>query len=59
MVTIVDPHIKRDSSYSIHNEAQSKGFYVKSAKVWRLITVILSPHVLRCLRRSYCLSITL
>uniref|UniRef100_A0A674D3B8 Glucosidase II alpha subunit n=1 Tax=Salmo trutta TaxID=8032 RepID=A0A674D3B8_SALTR len=30
MVTIVDPHIKVDSSYKIHNEIRSKGFYVKS-----------------------------
>ena len=29
MVTIVDPHIKRDSNYHIHNEAQSKQFYIK------------------------------
>uniref|UniRef100_A0A8C7H374 Glucosidase II alpha subunit n=1 Tax=Oncorhynchus kisutch TaxID=8019 RepID=A0A8C7H374_ONCKI len=30
MVTIVDPHIKVDSSYKIHNEIRSKGFYVKN-----------------------------
>eukprot|EP00968_Pinguiococcus_pyrenoidosus_P002054 scaffold109_cov252-Pinguiococcus_pyrenoidosus.AAC.39 len=29
MVTIVDPHIKRDSSYYVHNEATSKGYYIK------------------------------
>ncbi|KAG6552344.1 hypothetical protein Mapa_006198 [Marchantia paleacea] len=29
MVTIVDPHIKRDNNYYIHKEAQSKGFYIK------------------------------
>lgn len=29
MVTIVDPHIKRDSNYHIHKEAQSKQFYIK------------------------------
>ncbi|UYV82958.1 GANC [Cordylochernes scorpioides] len=29
MVTLVDPHIKRDSSYFIHQEASSKGYYVK------------------------------
>ena len=29
MVTIVDPHMKRDSSYHVHNEATSKQFYVK------------------------------
>ncbi len=31
MVTIVDPHIKRDDSYHIHNEASSLGYYVKDA----------------------------
>ncbi|KAL3844798.1 hypothetical protein ACJIZ3_002201 [Penstemon smallii] len=31
MVTIVDPHIKRDESYYIHKEASEKGFYVKDA----------------------------
>uniref|UniRef100_A0A4W5L575 Neutral alpha-glucosidase AB n=1 Tax=Hucho hucho TaxID=62062 RepID=A0A4W5L575_9TELE len=30
MVAIVDPHIKVDSSYKIHNEIRSKGFYVKN-----------------------------
>uniref|UniRef100_A0A3B1KI47 Neutral alpha-glucosidase AB n=1 Tax=Astyanax mexicanus TaxID=7994 RepID=A0A3B1KI47_ASTMX len=30
MVAIVDPHIKVDSGYSIHNEIRSKGFYVKN-----------------------------
>ncbi|KAF7661004.1 hypothetical protein LDENG_00270350 [Lucifuga dentata] len=30
MVTIVDPHIKVDSSYKIHNEIRSKGFYIKN-----------------------------
>ena len=29
MVTIVDPHIKRDSSYYVHNEATSKKLYIK------------------------------
>jgi len=29
MVTIVDPHIKRDSNYHIHNEATSGGHYIK------------------------------
>lgn len=29
MVTIVDPHIKRDSNYAIHKEATSKGYYIK------------------------------
>eukprot|EP00978_Attheya_sp_CCMP212_P020444 scaffold58527_cov50-Attheya_sp.AAC.1 len=29
MVTIVDPHIKRDNKYYIHKEATSKGLYVK------------------------------
>ncbi|XP_061690895.1 neutral alpha-glucosidase AB isoform X1 [Syngnathoides biaculeatus] len=30
MVTIVDPHIKVDSSYKIHNEIKSRGFYTKT-----------------------------
>ncbi|CAM9676465.1 unnamed protein product [Discosporangium mesarthrocarpum] len=29
MVTIVDPHIKRDNSYAIHKEATAKGYYIK------------------------------
>ena len=29
MVTIVDPHIKRDNQYYIHKEATSKGLYIK------------------------------
>ena len=29
MVTIVDPHIKRDNKYWIHSEATQKGLYVK------------------------------
>ena len=29
MVTIVDPHIKRDDKYYIHEEATTKGLYVK------------------------------
>jgi alpha 1,3-glucosidase len=29
MVTIVDPHIKRDNEYPIHTEATSKGLYIK------------------------------
>jgi alpha-glucosidase (family GH31 glycosyl hydrolase) len=30
MVTIVDPHLKRDENYYIHKEASSKGLYVKN-----------------------------
>lgn len=30
MVTIVDPHIKVDSGYRIHNEIRSKNLYVKN-----------------------------
>jgi mannosyl-oligosaccharide alpha-1,3-glucosidase len=30
MVTIVDPHIKRDSGYSVHNEATDRGLYIKN-----------------------------
>lgn len=29
MVTIIDPHIKRDNQYYIHKEATSRGLYVK------------------------------
>ena len=29
MVTIVDPHLKRDNNYYIHKEATQKGLYVK------------------------------
>ena len=29
MVTIVDPHIKRDNNYSVHKEATNKGLYIK------------------------------
>jgi len=29
MVTIIDPHIKRDNNYYIHKEATSKGLYIK------------------------------
>ncbi|CAN0349014.1 unnamed protein product, partial [Hapterophycus canaliculatus] len=28
-VTIVDPHIKRDSNYAVHKEATAKGLYIK------------------------------
>lgn len=31
MVTIVDPHIKREESYYIHKEASEKGLYVKDS----------------------------
>lgn len=30
MVTIVDPHIKRDDAYPVHKEATSKGLYIKN-----------------------------
>lgn len=29
MVTIVDPHIKRDDNYYVHQEATAKGMYIK------------------------------
>lgn len=29
MVTIVDPHLKRDEKYYIHTEATKLGFYIK------------------------------
>lgn len=31
VVTIVDPHVKREDGYWIHKEASSKGYYVKSS----------------------------
>lgn len=31
MVTIVDPHIKRDSGYYVHTKAQDSDFYVKQS----------------------------
>ena len=31
MVTIIDPHIKRDQGYKVHKEAQEKGYYVKTS----------------------------
>ena len=30
MVTIVDPHIKRDNHFSVHKEATEKGLYIKN-----------------------------
>lgn len=30
MVSIVDPHIKVDSGYRVHNEIRSQGFYIKT-----------------------------
>lgn len=30
MVTIVDPHIKRDDHYHVHKEATTAGYYVKN-----------------------------
>lgn len=30
LVTIVDPHIKRDDQYSVHHEATQKGLYIKT-----------------------------
>ncbi|XP_054807116.1 probable glucan 1,3-alpha-glucosidase [Prosopis cineraria] len=32
MVTIVDPHIKRDESFHLHKEATQIGYYVKDAR---------------------------
>ncbi|KDP24259.1 hypothetical protein JCGZ_26689 [Jatropha curcas] len=31
MVTIVDPHVKRDDSFQLHKQATEKGYYVKDA----------------------------
>jgi len=30
MVTIIDPHIKRESGYPVHDEATSNGYYIKN-----------------------------
>lgn len=30
MVTIVDPHIKRDANWRLFKEAEEKGLYVKN-----------------------------
>lgn len=30
MITIIDPHIKRESGYHIHSEATDRGYYVKN-----------------------------
>jgi len=30
LVVIVDPHIKRDGSYFLHNDAEANGYYVKN-----------------------------
>ena len=30
MVTIIDPHIKKDDNYFVHKEATEKGYYVKN-----------------------------
>jgi alpha 1,3-glucosidase len=32
MVTIIDPHIKRDNNYRIHSDASSKGLYTQNAQ---------------------------
>ena len=29
MVTIIDPHIKRDPNYFVHSDATANGYYVK------------------------------
>mmetsp|Transcript_16244 Transcript_16244/g.31748 ORF Transcript_16244/g.31748 Transcript_16244/m.31748 type:complete len:1001 (-) Transcript_16244:128-3130(-) len=31
MVTIIDPHIKRDNGYHVHKDAEAQGLYVKDA----------------------------
>ena len=30
MVTIVDPHIKRDDNYFMHKEGRDQGLYIKN-----------------------------
>jgi alpha 1,3-glucosidase len=32
MVTIIDPHIKRDGSYRVHKDAQSRDMYIKNTE---------------------------
>ena len=33
LVTIVDPHIKKDTSYWVHKDCTDKGFYTKVCKI--------------------------
>ena len=42
MVTIVDPHIKRDDGWSIHKEATEKGLYIKNKDdaLWRIMILL-------------------
>ena len=40
MVTIVDPHLKRDDNYYIHREATQKGLYIKDKVRTRLCLII-------------------
>ena len=40
MVTIVDPHLKRDDTYYIHREATQKGLYIKDKVRTRLFLMI-------------------
>ena len=30
MVTIVDPHMKRDGNYYVHKECEDNGYYIKN-----------------------------
>ncbi|XP_074594644.1 neutral alpha-glucosidase AB-like [Brevipalpus obovatus] len=30
LITIIDPHMKKDSSYPVHNEALQNGYYIKN-----------------------------
>lgn len=54
MVTIVDPHIKRDGGYKIHKEATAKGLYIKDkdgkARVFVVSNVlsVYSTVIFRC-----------
>lgn len=31
MVTVIDPHIKKDDNYYVYNEGRSKGYFVKKS----------------------------
>jgi len=53
MVTIVDPHVKRDYSYYIHKEASDKKYYVQNKDgaefdgwCWPGEAPMFTPHVI-------------
>lgn len=47
MVTIIDPHIKKDENYHVYKEAKELGFFVKvSHKVFSVIFEIIEDITL-------------